>query len=126
MKKDSYKVTINPTNAYIFTSADYTAMSAFHEIEAETIRDAFIALNRLYNGEPLKVSAEFCKNARAVDRLSKNGLDVWLDLWTLDTYNNRVINVQAYLTDTFDITDSEQGRELIKARGIEHIYNLRE
>ena len=117
------KNSFNREQLHLYTCDDMDAIHVFKMNETEVIRDAFIPLNRLYNGEPLKVSAEFCKNARAAGRLSKDGLDVWLSLWTVDNYNNRVINVQAYLTDTFDITSSEQGRELIQENGIVRIYH---
>lgn len=124
MKNSEYKVNFNREQLHLYTCDDLDAIHVFKEEETETIRDAFIALNGLYHGEPLRVSAEFCKNARAAGRLSKDGLDVWLNLWTVDVYNNRVIHAQACLTDTFDITDSEQGRKLIDEYGLVSIYNL--
>ena len=91
--------------------------------EAGGIRDACIVLNRLFHGEPLKVSAEFCKNCKASGILSNDGLDVWLNRWTFDAYNNRVINVQTYITTVWNITDSEQGLELVRENGLLTIYN---
>lgn len=125
MKKNNteFKAILNRENLYLYTCDDLDAIRVFKEVEeAETLRNAFETMNNLYHGEPLKVSAEFCKNARATGRLSEDGLDVWLSLWTIDTYNDRVIHLQACLTDVWDITDSEQGRELMKAHGIETIY----
>lgn len=124
MKNNEYKVSFNREQRHLYTRDDMDAIHVFRMNETEVIRDAFITLNRLYHGEPLKVSAEFCKNVSAAGRLSKDGLDVWLNLWTVDTYNNRVIHVQTCLTDTLDITDSEQGRKLIDEYGLVSIYNL--
>lgn len=123
MKNSEFKVTIDATHINIFTEDDMDAMKVFRmSNETEVIRDAFITLNRLFHGEPLKVSAEFCKNARAKGRLSKDGLDVWLCLWTVDTYNNRVIKAQTYMTTVWDITDDERGRQLMRQYGVETIY----
>lgn len=124
MRNSEFKVTIDSTHMDIFTEEDMNAIEAFKmNNEIKVVRDAFIALNRLYKGHPLKVSAEFCKNARAKGRLSKDGLDVWLCLWTVDAYNNRVINVQTYITTVWNITDSEQGLELVRENGLLMIYN---
>ena len=123
MRNSEFKVTVDATHINIFTEDDLEAMKVFRMInETEVIRDAFITLNRLYKGHPLKVSAEFCKNARAKGRLSKDGLDVWLCLWTVDTYNNRVIKAQTYITTVWDITDDKRGRELMRQYGVETIY----
>ena len=123
MRNSEFKVTVDATHINIFTEDDLEAMKVFRmSNETEVIRDAFIALNRLYNGHPLKVSAEFCKNARAKGRLSKDGLDVWLCLWTVDTYNNRVIKAQTYITTVWDITDDKRGRELMRQYGVETVY----
>ena len=123
MRNSEFKVTVDATHINIFTEDDLEAMKVFRmSNETEVIRDAFIALNRLYNGHPLKVSAEFCKNARAKGRLSKDGLDVWLCLWTVDTYNNRVIKAQTYITAVWDITDDKRGRELMRQYGVETVY----
>ena len=123
MKNSEFKVTVDATHINIFTEDDLEAMKVFRmSNETEVVRDAFIALNRLFHGEPLKVSAEFCKNARAKGRLSKDGLDVWLCLWTVDTYNNRVIKAQTYITTVWDITDDKRGRELMRQYGVETIY----
>ena len=123
MRNSEFKVTVDATHINIFTEDDLEAMKAFRmNNETEVIRDAFIILNRLYNGEPLKVSAEFCKNTRAKERLSKDGLDVWLCLWTVDTYNNRVIKAQTYITTVWDITDDKRGRQLMRQYGVETIY----
>lgn len=123
MRNSEFKVTIDATHINIFTEDDMNAMKVFRvNNEIKVVRDAFIALNRLYNGHPLKVSAEFCKNARAKGRLSKDGLDVWLCLWTVDTYNNRVIKAQTYITAVWDITDDKRGRELMRQYGVETVY----
>ena len=123
MRNSEFKVTVDATHINIFTEDDLEAMKVFRmSNETEVIRDAFITLNRLYNGHPLKVSAEFCKNARAKGRLSKDGLDVWLCLWTVDTYNNRVIKAQTYITTVWDITDDKRGRELMRQYGVETVY----
>ena len=123
MRNSEFKVTIDATHINIFTEDDMNAMKVFRvNNEIETVRDAFIVLNRLFHGEPLKVSAEFCKNARAKGRLSKDGLDVWLCLWTVDTYNNRVIKAQTYITAVWDITDDKRGRELMRQYGVETVY----
>ena len=123
MRNSEFKVTVDATHINIFTEDDLEAMKVFRmSNETEVVRDAFIALNRLFHGEPLKVSAEFCKNARAKGRLSKDGLDVWLCLWTVDTYNNRVIKAQTYITTVWDITDDKRGRELMRQYGVETIY----
>lgn len=123
MKNSEYKVAIDPRDANIFTEDDLDAIKVFRmNNETEVVRNAFIAFNRLYNGEPLKVSAEFCKNARAKGRLSKDGLDVWLCLWTVDTYNNRVIKAQTYMTIIWDITDNKRGRQLMRQYGVETVY----
>ena len=123
MKNSEFKVTIDATHMDIFTEDDMNAIEAFKmNNEIKVVRDAFIALNRLYKGHPLKVSAEFCKNTRAKERLSKDGLDVWLCLWTVDTYNNRVIKAQTYITTVWDITDDKRGRQLMRQYGVETIY----
>ena len=123
MRNSEFKVTVDATHINIFTEDDLEAMKVFRmSNETEVIRDAFIVLNRLFHGEPLKVSAEFCKNARAKGRLSKDGLDVWLCLWTVDTYNNRVIKAQTYITAVWDITDDKRGRELMRQYGVETVY----
>ena len=123
MRNSEFRVTIDATHINIFTEDDMDAMKVFRmNNEIKVVRDAFIALNRLYNGHPLKVSAEFCKNAQAKGRLSKDGLDVWLCLWTVDTYNNRVIKAQTYITTVWDITDNKRGRELMRQYGVETIY----
>ena len=124
MKNSEFKVTIDATHINIFTEDDMDAMKVFRmNNEIEVIRDAFITLNRLFHGEPLKVSAEFCKNCKARGVLSDDGLDVWLSLWTFDAYNNRVINVQTYITTVWNIKDSEQGLELVRENGLLMIYN---
>lgn len=124
MKNSEFKVTIDATHINIFTEDDMNAMKVFRMTnEIETVRDAFVVLNRLFHGEPLKVSAEFCKNSKASGILSDDGLDVWLNLWTFDAYNNRVINVQTYITTVWNITDSEQGLELVRENGLLMIYN---
>lgn len=124
MRNSDFKVTIDSTHMNIFTEDDMNAMEAFKmNNEIKVVRDAFITLNRLYNGHPLKVSAEFCKNCKAGGVLSDDGLDVWLNLWTFDAYNNRVINVQTYITTVWNITDSEQGLELVRENGLLMIYN---
>lgn len=124
MKNSEFKVTIDATHINIFTEDDMNAMKVFIMTnEIETVRDAFVILNRLFHGEPLKVSAEFCKNSKASGVLSDDGLDVWLNLWTFDAYNNRVINVQTYITTVWNITDSEQGLELVRENGLLMIYN---
>ena len=124
MKNSEFKVTIDATHMNIFTEDDLDAMKVFRmSNETEVIRAAFIILNRLFHGEPLKVSAEFCKNSKASGILSDDGLDVWLNLWTFDAYNNRVINVQTYITTVWNITDSEQGLELVRENGLLMIYN---
>lgn len=123
MKNTEFKVTWNRENLHLYTCDDLDAIHVFKMNETAVIRDAFITMNRLYHGEPLKVSAEFCKNERAKGRLSNDGLDVWLSLWTVDTYNGRVIHAQAYLTDVWDVTDSEQGRDLLSAHGLVTVYS---
>lgn len=124
MRNSEFKVTIDATHINIFTEDDMNAIKVFRmSNETEVIRDAFITLNRLFHGEPLKVSAEFCKNCKASGILSDDGLDVWLNLWTFDAYNNRVINVQTYITTVWNITDSEQGLELVRENGLLMIYN---
>ena len=81
MRNSEFKVTIDATHINIFTEDDLEAIKTFRmNNETEVIRDAFIVLNRLFHGEPLKVSAEFCKNSRANGILSDDGLDVWLNL----------------------------------------------
>ena len=120
MRNSEFKVTIDATHINIFTEDDMDAMKVFRmSNEIEVIRDAFITLNRLFHGEPLKVS----KNCKASGILSDDGLDVWLNLWTFDAYNNRVINVQTYITTVWNITDSEQGLELVRENGLLMIYN---
>ena len=124
MKNSEFKVAIDPKYTNIFTEDDLDAIKVFRmNNETEVIRDAFVILNRLFHGDPLKVSAEFCKNSKASGVLSNDGLDVWLDLWTFDAYNNRVINVQAYITIVWNICNSEQGLELIREDGLLTIYN---
>lgn len=124
MKSSEFKVAIDPTHTDIFTPDDMDAIRTLRMTdEIETVRDAFVTLNRLFNGTPLKVSAEFCKNSKASDILSKDGLDIWLSLWTFDAYNNRVINVQTYITTVWNICNSEQGLELVRENGLLTIYN---
>lgn len=124
MRNSDFKVTIDSTHMNIFTEDDMNAMEAFKmNNEIKVVRDAFIALNRLFHGHPLKVSAEFCKNCKASGILSNDGLDVWLNLWTFDAYNDRVINVQTYITTVWNICNSEQGLELVRENGLLMIYN---
>lgn len=112
MKNSEFEFTPNSNYIDLFTTDDI-----------EVIRKAFATLNNLFHGEPLKASAEFCKNKSANNILSENGLNVWLNLWTVDIYNNRVVNVQTYLTVVLSITDSEQGIELVRKNGLLTIYD---
>lgn len=124
MKNSEYKVAINPAHMDIFTPDDLDAIKVFRmSNETEVIRGAFEILNNLFAGEPLTLSAEFCKNCKANGILSNDGLDIWLNLWTFDTYNNRVINVQTYITTVWNITDNEQGLELVRKNGLLMIYD---
>lgn len=127
MKNSEYKVTVNPAHMDIFTPDDLDAMKVFRmNNETEVIRGAFIIMNRLFAGAPLKVSAEFCKNSKASGILSNDGLDVWLNLWTFNAYNNSVINVQTYITTVWNIANSEQGLELIRKNGLLVIYDSKQ
>lgn len=127
MKNSKYKVAINPAHTDIFTPDDLDAIKVFRmSNETEVIRGAFEILNNLFAGEPLTLSAEFCKNCKASGILSNDGLDIWLNLWTFDTYNNRVINVQTYITTVWNITDGEQGLELVRKNGLLVIYDSKQ
>lgn len=124
MKNSEYKVAINPAHMDIFTPDDLDAIKVFRmSNETEVVRGAFEILNNLFAGEPLKMSAEFCKNNKANGILSDDGLDVWLNLWTFDTYNNSVINVQTYITTVWNIANGEQGLELVRKNGLLAIYD---
>lgn len=124
MKNSEYKVAINPAHMDIFTPDDLDTIKVFRmSNETEVIRGAFEILNNLFAGEPLTLSAEFCKNCKASGILSNDGLDIWLNLWTFDTYYNRVINVQTYITTVWNITDNEQGLELVRKNGLLMIYD---